>query len=54
MNTTTWNDLNLILTNNSTKNLRGLSENPALEWNNLEQGQLNINPQLNLNQITNK
>lgn len=35
-------------------NLRGMSENPALEWNNLEQGQPNMAPVLNLWHVTEK
>ncbi|KAH0999222.1 hypothetical protein HUJ04_005426, partial [Dendroctonus ponderosae] len=48
--TGTWDDINAILipTSNFLSSLRGLSENPALEWNILEQGQPNMTPTLSL------
>lgn len=51
-----WDDINAILmpTSDLLSNLRGTSENPALEWNILEQGQPNITPALNLRCIFDK
>ncbi|KAL1506203.1 hypothetical protein ABEB36_005605 [Hypothenemus hampei] len=54
--TGTWSDINSILkpSNDLLSNLRGMSENPALEWNNLEQGQPNTIPNINLRYICEK
>lgn len=54
--TGTWKDLDSVFTPSSgtMSNLRGMSENPALEWNNLEQGQPNMTPILNLWHVTEK
>ncbi|XP_074031826.1 vacuolar protein sorting 13B isoform X2 [Leptinotarsa decemlineata] len=52
--TSTWNDIVSIFTPLDTSNLKSISENPALEWNNLEHGQPNLNPVLNLWHITEK
>ncbi|XP_050295994.1 intermembrane lipid transfer protein VPS13B [Anthonomus grandis grandis] len=51
-----WEDISAILTPSSDllSNLRGMSENPALEWNILEQGQPNTMPSLNLKSILEK
>lgn len=54
--TGTWEEMSAILipARNFLSNLRGLSENPALEWNILEQGQPNMRPSLNLRCIVEK
>ncbi|XP_072392830.1 intermembrane lipid transfer protein VPS13B [Diabrotica undecimpunctata] len=51
-----WEDIDSVLSpSNFTSTLKGLSENPALEWNNLEQGQSNFpHPSLNLWYLTEK
>lgn len=51
VSTSTWKDLEQVL------NIRGnfnVSENPALEWNNLKQGKLTIAPTLNISQVIEK
>ncbi|XP_060527776.1 intermembrane lipid transfer protein VPS13B isoform X2 [Cylas formicarius] len=56
ISTGSWDDMDLILSPSSKtlSKLRGLSENPALEWNNLEQGQPNLTPTINLRHIIEK
>ncbi|CAG9819390.1 unnamed protein product [Phaedon cochleariae] len=56
ISTGTWEDIDSVFTpkGNITSVLRGLSENPALEWNNLDQGQPNLTPILNLWYVTEK
>lgn len=60
ISTSTWKDISLITlifsntSDNNSSSLRGMSENPALEWNNLEKGQPNMVPTLNLWQISEK
>lgn len=57
ISTSTWKDLSTIFSNSTDSNtsiLRSMSENPALEWNNLEKGQPNMTPSLNLWQICDK
>lgn len=51
-----WEDIDPVLSSSNSVNstLRALSENPALEWNNLEQGQPNMTPMLNLWPVTDK
>lgn len=51
-----WEDVDYLFTHtgNSLSSLRGTSENPALEWNNLERGQPNVTPILNLWHVTDK
>lgn len=48
-----WKDLDQVL-NMKGNILRGINENPALEWNNLKQGKLSIVPMLNLKQVIEK
>ncbi|XP_056633940.1 intermembrane lipid transfer protein VPS13B isoform X1 [Diorhabda sublineata] len=49
-----WEDINSVFSSTN-PTLKGLSENPALEWNNLDQGQPNFSqPILNLWHITEK
>ncbi|KAJ8927596.1 hypothetical protein NQ314_019923, partial [Rhamnusium bicolor] len=53
--TGTWEDIDSVFSpSGSMSNLRSMSENPALEWNNLEQGQPNMTPILNLWNVTEK
>ncbi|XP_066257341.1 intermembrane lipid transfer protein VPS13B isoform X1 [Euwallacea similis] len=56
ISTGTWEDIHSVLipTTDLLSNLRGMSENPALEWNILEQGQPNSTPTLNLRYILEK
>lgn len=51
-----WEDVDYLLTRigAALSSLRGKSENPALEWNNLERGQPNVAPFLNLWVVTEK
>ncbi|XP_030768330.1 vacuolar protein sorting-associated protein 13B-like isoform X2 [Sitophilus oryzae] len=51
-----WDEINSVLhpKESSLSDLRGMSENPALEWNILEQGQPNTAPTLNLRCIIEK
>jgi vacuolar protein sorting-associated protein 13B len=53
VSTTTWKDLDQVL-NMRGNIVRGINENPALEWNNLKQGKLSIVPILNLKQVVDK
>ncbi|CAG9772920.1 unnamed protein product [Ceutorhynchus assimilis] len=54
--TGTWADISTILSPSIDRlsSLRGMSENPALEWNISEQGQPNMTPSLNLKCILEK
>ncbi|XP_076265664.1 vacuolar protein sorting 13B isoform X3 [Rhynchophorus ferrugineus] len=56
LSTGIWDDIHAVLSpkNNALSDLRGMSENPALEWNILEQGQPNHTPTLNLRCIVEK
>lgn len=51
-----WEDVDYLFSHTGTglSTLRGTSENPALEWNNLERGQPNATPFLNLWHVTEK
>lgn len=51
-----WEEVDNIFshTTGGLTSLRGTSENPALEWNNLERGQPNALPSLNLWHVTEK
>lgn len=51
-----WEDVDYLFTHTGTglSVLRGTSENPALEWNNLERGQPNVTPFLNLWHVAEK
>ncbi|KAG5888478.1 hypothetical protein JTB14_022106 [Gonioctena quinquepunctata] len=52
--TSTWRNIMCIFSpkSNAASRLRGISENPAVEWNNLEQGRPNHTPVLNLWHVT--
>ncbi|KDR22947.1 Vacuolar protein sorting-associated protein 13B [Zootermopsis nevadensis] len=53
VNTGTWQELDrcLSLTSLQTTSLRTMSENPALEWNNLVSGKENFTPHMSLNTV---
>ncbi|CAH0555543.1 unnamed protein product [Brassicogethes aeneus] len=49
-----WKDIDSVLSPSGSNIIKSMSENPALEWNNLEQGQPNMVPNLNLLPVTDK